>query len=206
MRLRRQPGGRPARCARAVVAVLLLGAVLGCASDQGGQGGQGGQQVGDTRFVAGDGKVVLFDAVERRVAPVVAGPTLDGGTVSTASYQGKVIVLNFWASWCGPCRAEAPVLKEIAARTKASGVEFLGINFKDRPADARAFERTEQPGYPSIVDQPGKIALSFQGSVPPAAIPATLIIDRRGRIAARALGAVTYSDLLNAVTQVSHEK
>ncbi|MFC7645844.1 TlpA family protein disulfide reductase [Streptosporangium lutulentum] len=116
------------------------------------------------------------------------------------------MVLNFWASWCAPCRAEAPVLKDIAAKTKADGVEFLGIDFKDRKAEALAFERTQQPGYQSIFDQPGEVALSFQGTVPPAAIPSTLIIDRQGRIAARALGAVKYNDLLDAVTKVGDEK
>jgi peroxiredoxin len=97
------------------------------------------------------------------------------------------------------------VLKEVAAKTKGSGVEFIGIDFKDRKADALAFERTEQSGYPSIFDQPGKVALAFQGTVPPAAIPSTLIIDERGRIAARALGAVTYTDLMNTVTKVRDE-
>lgn len=200
MRLRRPPGGRPARCARGVTAALLLGALLGCASDQ------GGQQAGDTRFVAGDGKVVVFAVSERKDAPAVAGERIDGGSLSTDAYQGMVVVLNFWASWCAPCRAEAPILKDIAAKTRASGVRFLGVNFKDRKADALAFERTEQPGYPSIFDQPGKVALAFQGTVPPAAIPATLIIDRTGRIAARALGAVTYNDLLKTLTEVAREK
>lgn len=182
-------------------AALLLLAVAGCA------GGQGGQPVsGDTRFVAGDGRLTVFEAAERKPAPEVKGETLDGGVAELAAHRGKVVVLNFWASWCAPCRAEAPVLKDVAAKTKAGGVEFLGVAFKDGHADALAFERGHRPGYPSIFDQPGKVALSFQGTVPPAAIPSTLIIDRRGRIAARALGAVGYSDLLAAVTKVGDER
>ncbi|GAA1609747.1 TlpA disulfide reductase family protein [Nonomuraea maheshkhaliensis] len=181
---------------------LLLLAVLaaGCAGSQGGQ-----PQAGDTRFVPGDGKMQVFETSERKAAPAIEGPTLDGATASLAAHKGKVVVLNFWASWCGPCRAEAPVLKEVAAKTKAGGVEFLGVDFKDRQADAKAFERTEQTGYPHIFDQPGKVALAFQGTVPPAAIPSTLIIDKQGRIAARALGAVKYTDLMNAVTKVRDE-
>ncbi|GII02260.1 TlpA family protein disulfide reductase [Planobispora takensis] len=182
-------------------AVLALVAVAGCAGSPSSQ-----PQAGDTRFVAGDGKVTLFEAGERKTAPAVEGETLDGGTASLGAHKGKVVVINFWASWCAPCRAEAPVLKDIAATTKADGVEFLGVDFKDRKADALAFERSHQSGYPSIFDQPGKVALAFQGTVPPAAIPSTLIIDRQGRIAARALGAVKYSDLLDAVTKVSDEK
>ncbi|MDP9847294.1 TlpA family protein disulfide reductase [Streptosporangium lutulentum] len=189
-----------ANSAAAVAAALLL-VVTGCAGNQGSQ-----PQTGDTRFVAGDGKITLFEAADRKVAPSVEGETLSGGTATLAAHKGKVVVLNFWASWCAPCRAEAPVLKDIAAKTKADGVEFLGIDFKDRKAEALAFERTQQPGYQSIFDQPGEVALSFQGTVPPAAIPSTLIIDRQGRIAARALGAVKYNDLLDAVTKVGDEK
>ncbi|MEV0162966.1 TlpA family protein disulfide reductase [Nonomuraea fuscirosea] len=186
------------------ISLLLLAPLAllaaGCAGAQGGQ-----PAAGDTRFVAGDGKMQVFEASERKTAPAIEGPTLDGGTASLAAHKGKVVVLNFWASWCGPCRAEAPVLKEVAAKTKAGGVEFLGVDFKDRQADAKAFERTEQTGYPHLFDQPGKVALAFQGTVPPAAIPSTLIIDRQGRIAARALGAVKYTDLMNAVTKVRDE-
>ncbi|MFF3442267.1 TlpA family protein disulfide reductase [Streptosporangium sp. NPDC002721] len=187
--------------AQSFAAAALLIAVAGCAGNQGSQ-----PQTGDTRFVAGDGKITLFQAADRKVAPPVEGETLDGGTASLAAHKGKIVVLNFWASWCAPCRAEAPVLKDISAKTKADGVEFLGVDFKDRKADALAFERSHRSGYPSIFDQPGKVALSFQGTVPPAAIPSTLIIDRQGRIAARALGAVKYNDLLSAVTKVRDEK
>jgi thiol-disulfide isomerase/thioredoxin len=185
--------------AKSISLVLLAVLVAGCAGNQSGQ-----PQAGDTRFVAGDGKMQVFGVGERKAAPAIEGPTLDGGTASLAAHKGKVVVLNFWASWCGPCRAEAPVLKEVAAKTKGS-VEFLGVDFKDRQADALAFERTEQTGYPHLFDQPGKVALAFQGTVPPAAIPSTLIIDKQGRIAARALGAVKYTDLMNTVTKVRDE-
>ncbi|NUW44833.1 TlpA family protein disulfide reductase [Nonomuraea rhodomycinica] len=187
----------------ASVGSLALVAVLaaGCAgSNQSGQ-----PQAGDTRFVAGDGTMQVFPAADRKPAPAIEGETLDGGTTSLAAHKGKVVVLNFWASWCGPCRAEAPVLKDVAAKTKGSGVEFVGVDFKDRKADAQAFERTEQTGYASIFDQPGKVALAFQGTVPPAAIPSTLVIDEQGRIAARALGAVRYQDLMDTVTKVRDE-
>ncbi|MEV7009636.1 TlpA disulfide reductase family protein [Streptosporangium sp. NPDC051022] len=187
--------------AKPLAAAALLFAVAGCAGNQGAQ-----PQSGDTRFVPGDGRITMFEAADRKAAPAVEGETLDGGSATLGAHKGKVVVLNFWASWCAPCRAEAPVLKDIAAKTKAGGVEFLGIDFKDRKADALAFERNLGTGYPSIFDQPGKVALSFQGTVPPAAIPSTLIIDRQGRIAARALGAVKYNDLLDAVTKVGDEK
>ncbi|GAA0362253.1 TlpA disulfide reductase family protein [Microbispora corallina] len=181
-----------------VIAALAVTALAGCA------GGQTSQpRSGDTRFVAGDGRVQFFAAADRQKAPAIEGATLDGGTATLGS--GKVYVLNFWASWCAPCRAEAPVLKDIASRMKPKGVEFLGVNFKDLQASAQAYDRTVQPGYPSIFDQSGKVLLEFHDTVPPAAIPSTLIIDQQGRIAARALGAVKYDDLLGAVTKVSDE-
>ncbi|WP_260617268.1 MULTISPECIES: TlpA disulfide reductase family protein [unclassified Microbispora] len=181
-----------------VAAAVAATALAGCA------GGQAAQpRSGDTRFIPGDGRVEFFDAAQRHKAPVIEGQTLDGGTATLAA--GKVHVLNFWASWCAPCRAEAPVLKDIAASTKSKGVDFLGVNFKDLKASAQAYDRSVEPGYPSIYDQSGKVLLQFQGTVPPAAIPSTLIIDAQGRIAARALGAVKYDDLLKAVTKVTDE-
>ncbi|GAA1269830.1 hypothetical protein Psi02_20050 [Planotetraspora silvatica] len=180
-----------------VIAALAVTALAGCA------GGQSSSDPGGTRFVAGDGKVQVFSAAERHQAPAIEGATIDGTTEKLAT--GKVYVLNFWASWCAPCRAEAPVLKDIAAKTKAAGVQFVGINFKDLQASAQAYDRRVQPGYPSIFDKTGKVLLSFQGTVPPAAIPSTLIIDSQGRIAGRALGAVKYNELLSAITKVSDE-
>ncbi|MGW3352791.1 TlpA family protein disulfide reductase [Nonomuraea rubra] len=189
------------RMRHGVVAVLCLALTAGCAGTSNGQ-----SPMGETRFVAGDGKVTIFPAEQRRGAPPVQGERLGGGSLASAPYTGYITVLNFWASWCAPCRAEAPILRDLAARTKADGVQFIGVNIKDDKAQALAFERTAKPGYPSLFDQPGRIVLSFQGTVPPAAIPATLIIDRRGRIAARALGAVKYNDLLKAITQVRDER
>ncbi|MFG1697138.1 TlpA family protein disulfide reductase [Nonomuraea sp. NPDC049309] len=185
---------------KAVMAVVGLLLVTGCAA-----GPSGDSPAGETRFVAGDGEIVLFPAEQRRPAPEVAGERLDGGRLSSAEYAGQILVLNFWASWCAPCRSEAPILRDAAARFEADGVRFVGVNIKDDKTQAQAFERTAKPGYPSVFDQPGRIVLSFQGTVPPAAIPATLIIDRQGRIAARALGAVKHSDLVRALTAVRDE-
>jgi thiol-disulfide isomerase/thioredoxin len=184
----------------ALVVVLAMSALSGCAGGQGSSVGPG-----DTRFVAGDGRVQFFAAGDRKAAPAIQGETLEGSTTGLAGHKGNVLVMNFWASWCAPCRSEAATLKDIAAKTKARGVQFLGVDFKDHKADALAFQRTQQPGYSSIFDQPGRVALAFQGTVPPAAIPSTLVIDRQGRIAARALGEVKYSDLLDTVTKVSNE-
>ncbi|MEV6983805.1 TlpA disulfide reductase family protein [Sphaerisporangium sp. NPDC051017] len=187
---------------RALVAVVLaMTALAGCAGTQGTQ-----PQSGDTRYVAGDGSMLVVPAAQRQAAPDVQGETLEGTAAALADHKGKVLVLNFWASWCAPCRSEAPILKDVAAKTKDRGVSFLGVDFKDDKAQAVAFQRTQQPGYPSLFDQPGKVALAFHGMVNPAAIPSTLVLDRQGRVAARALGEVKYSDLLDVVTKVGDEK
>jgi thiol-disulfide isomerase/thioredoxin len=92
------------------------------------------------------------------------------------------VVFNFWGSWCAPCRAEADDLEAVYAATKASGVEFVGVNVKDSKDNAIAYERTFKVTYPSLFDQGMRVALKFR-KTPPNAIPATVILDRQGRVA-----------------------
>lgn len=113
--------------------------------------------------------------------------------------------MNFWASWCAPCRAETPVLNEVSAEHADEGVRFLGVNIKDNLTSAQAFERNNEVGYPSLYDQPGEIPQAFRDTVPPQAIPSTLVIDRQGRIAARVIGATDYRELTDLVGTVAAE-
>jgi thiol-disulfide isomerase/thioredoxin len=180
--------------------ILLSGALAGCAGASAVQSGPGGA---DSRYVAGSaGTEVIKD---RKPAPSVAGTTLDGKRLDLADYKGEIVVVNFWASWCAPCRAEAPSLEKIYQEGKASGVRFVGIDIKDGRDNAQAFTRTFQITYPSLYDQAGRIALSFRG-IPPNAVPSTLIIDRRGNVAARAIGSVSYTSLRDLVTKLAAEK
>jgi thiol-disulfide isomerase/thioredoxin len=116
-------------------------------------------------------------------------------------------VLNIWGSWCAPCRAEAPNLVKVAEETADQGVQFLGINTRDNVADnARAFERTFGVEYPSLFDPYGRLILEFPaGSLNPQAIPTTLIIDRDGDIAVRALKPLTEGELRDALEPVMAE-
>lgn len=187
------------RAGLAVATVTVAGLLAGCVGTPAVVQSAGSAQ----RYVSGGGAIRIVPASRRLVAPVVSGTTLDGRHLSLASYRGDVVVLNFWASWCPPCRDEAPSLAQIARQTAPLGVRFVGINVKDDLANAQAFVRLQRTPYPSLFDRDGRIALQFGRTVPPEAIPTTLVIDRQGRIAASVFGAVTYTRLLTVVRQVA---
>lgn len=147
----------------------------------------------------------VFRVADRKPAPPLAGRTLDGKQLDVASYRGKVVVLNFWASWCAPCRAEARNLNAVYAKTKGLGVQFVGVDLKDDTASARAFQRSKAVAYPSLEDEPGALLLKFRGSAPQSP-PTTLILDRQGRVAARFLAAVTETQLEIPVQVLAKER
>ncbi|MFD0853060.1 TlpA family protein disulfide reductase, partial [Actinomadura adrarensis] len=163
----------------------------------------GDGSAGGNRFIAGDGTVQEIKAADRK-APQVSGTTLEGEKVSLSQYKGDVVVVNFWASWCAPCRGEAPSLQQIHKETEGKGVRFLGVAFKDAKPNAEAFERKFKITYPSLFDADGQATLAFR-EVPPNAIPTTLVLDRQGRVAARIIGATTYSKLKPLVDQTLAE-
>ncbi|GAA3752284.1 TlpA family protein disulfide reductase [Salinactinospora qingdaonensis] len=185
---------------RGAVAAAVAAALAGCA------GGAGADSTTSAeRYIQGDGSTASFAPEERQPAPQISGETLEGDALRLADYEGSVVVVNFWASWCAPCRAETPVLQEVHAEHEAAGLEFLGINIKDDRTAAKAFDREREVDYPSLYDQPGTIAQAFRDTVPPKAIPSTIVIDRQGRIAARAIGPVNYNDLTGLVEPVLQE-
>ena len=107
-------------------------------------------------------------------------------------------MLNVWASWCSPCRAEAPALQELSVAHPE--VQFLGVLTRDSLVAARAFVERFEIKYPSLVDD--SILLKFHGQLTPNAIPTTLIIDSSGNVAARISGEVTYSALEDLIERV----
>jgi thiol-disulfide isomerase/thioredoxin len=146
-------------------------------------------------FVGASYSSKFFDPGSRTPAPAVTGTLLTGRPFSLKAERGNVVVINFWGSWCAPCRREAAILGTLARNFQSKNVRFIGDNVLDSPATAEAFERTFNIGYPSINDPSEHVALAFHSTVPPSAIPSTLIIDRTGRIAARIVGEVSYNGL-----------
>jgi len=188
-----------------LLATLLIVALAGCAgTDSTRSSGSG--SAGDARYVAGDGTTQVIKPAERRAAPAITGTTFEAKPYRLSDHRGKTVVVNFWASWCAPCRAEAPAFQQLSVDHKGKGVEFVGVDIKDGKQNAQAFLRTFKITYPSLYDQPGEIALAFRETVPPNAIPSTIIIDRQGRVAARIIGPATHSALRRLVAQIAAER
>lgn len=156
-----------------------------------------------TAFVAGDGSIVLVAPDERVAAPDLAGPTLEGGEFRLADHLGDVVVLNVWASWCAPCRAEAPVLEAVWKDVEDDGVQFVGLDTRDTEAAAIAFVDRYGVTYPNVIDTDGRLQLLFSETLPPQAIPSTLVVDRQGRVAGRVIGRVTESTLRGLIEDAS---
>ncbi len=151
-------------------------------------------------FVSGTAGTTVFGS-NPPAAPQVTGKTLTGAPVSLSQFRGHVLVMNFWGSWCTPCRAEAPVLASLAQHFSPAGVRFLGVDIRDTPASAQAFQRDFHITYPSLNDPGDVIALAFRSTVPPAGIPTTLVISRTGRIAARVIGEVSDAGLRGLISK-----
>ena len=188
-----------ARILAASLGAVLLIALTGCSS------GSSSEATG-TSFVAGDGSIVLLDPAERVIAPMLTGTTLAGQQLSSAELAGDVLVVNVWASWCAPCRSEAPSLQRLSKEFADQGVSFIGLNTRDSDTSARSFVERFGISYPNVIDRDGVLQLGFRESLPPRAIPSTLVIDRSGRVAARVLGAASESSLRGVIEAVADEK
>jgi thiol-disulfide isomerase/thioredoxin len=188
---------RPALLATALATVL---AVSGCTGESATTDGPTTPQL----KIVDAGENGLIAEQDRPPAPTLTGTTLDGEQLDVGDYRGKVVVLNFWASWCPPCRAEAPNLIEVADATRDSGVQFVGVNVKNAKDEALAFERKQGVPYPSLHDQPGVLLTRFRTLVPQVP-PTTLLLDRQGRIAGRFIGGVTTRELLAPVQALAAE-
>lgn len=134
-------------------------------------------------------EVTVFGVDNRDAAPEISGKTLEGDPIALSDLLGQVVIFNTWASWCGPCEDELPILIDVGEKYLRDGVVLLGLNVEDQPSDARTFAKKLNIKFLSIVDPDAKLLASLPG-VPPRALPSTLIIDRNGNVGARIVGPV----------------
>ena len=156
-------------------------------------------QVASKSYVAGNGTVTFIDAKDRKMGPTFSGTTLDGENFELP--HGGIVVVNVWASWCAPCRAEAPTLAALANKYK--GVVFVGVLTRDSEVAARAFQNRFNLPYPTLVDD--SVLLGFRDTLSANAIPSTILMDPKGRVAARISGEITVASLSDLIEKLHAE-
>ncbi|ALJ21489.1 alkyl hydroperoxide reductase [Microbacterium sp. No. 7] len=195
----RRRTSRAARVLASVAALALAVTLSACSADDGIAGAY--TETNDKGFVAGDGTFQEIAAADRGEPVAFTGTGIDGETISSADYEGQVLVLNFWFAGCAPCRTEAPILRQVHEETSPDAA-FLGVNIYDGPEQARAFETEFGIEYPSLLMvKDAELKLSFITWTQVNAAPTTLVLDKQGRVAARYLGAVREDYSLRTVVQ-----
>ncbi|HXT46617.1 MAG TPA: TlpA disulfide reductase family protein [Pseudonocardiaceae bacterium] len=189
---------------RYLLVVLAAAVVLaGCAT-----GPDAVARGGTFEFVSPGGKTDIFydPQASRGTVGRLSGDSLTqpGTTVSLAQYPDRVVVLNVWGSWCGPCRSEAAELVRVANATAGQGVQVLGIDVRDSRQAGADFARDFGLTYPSIFDPPGRTLFALAG-LPRSVVPLTIVLDRHHRVAAVFLHAVHVPDLQPVVQRVATE-
>jgi cytochrome c biogenesis protein CcmG/thiol:disulfide interchange protein DsbE len=125
------------------------------------------------------------------MAPDFQLRTFDGKSIRLSDFRGKPVVVNFWASWCVPCRDEEPALDQLAATYQKQGIVFLGVNMQDTPSDAQTFMRQFQIDYPVVTDSTGAVYINY-GVV---GVPETYLVNRQGKLVQKITGPVDATTL-----------
>lgn len=126
----------------------------------------------------------LQELKDRPAAPDFTLPNAGGRKVSLKDYRGKVVFLNFWATWCESCRDEMPSMERLYQEFKGKGLEIVAVNVKEKRQDARAFAKQFKLTYPILLDPEGEVGLLYGAF----GLPATYLIDRNGVALARMWG------------------
>ncbi len=157
---------------------------------------------GSKGYISGTGAITVFDPAQRKPAPVLRGSDLGGQPLLIRS-SASFTVINVWAAWCGPCRAEADDLVQAASRLP--GVAFYGVDIRDVRSAAQAFVRRFSVPYPSLFDPSGSSLLGFHDTVTITSPPTTVVIDAQGRVAAVVSGELTATTLVGLVHDLARK-
>ena len=193
---------------RAVVTALMVACsvlLAGCST-----GHDAVAQGGTFEFVAPGGKTdIVYDPPQTRGRPgPISGPDLmdPSKTLSLDDFAGKVVVVNVWGQWCGPCRTEIGQLQQVYDQTRHLGVAFLGINVRDNNRDAAVdFVKDRNITFPSIYDPAMRTMIAFGGKYPTTVIPSTVVLDREHRVAAVFLRELLAEDLRPSIERLAAE-
>ena len=189
---------------RRILPVLLLAAALtlaGCTGKDAVNQSAGTQ----FRYVSGTTVGKTYPVGDRKKAGDFSGTLLNGGTFHLSQTAGKVVVINYWATWCGPCTTETPQFDTVYRAYKSKGVDFVGIDTKDSPeSHGRAFVKDNDISYPMVYDEQGETAVRL-GKIPALALPFTVLLDRKGRVAAVYLKPLSPKDLEPVLDQLLAE-
>ena len=158
----------------------------------------------DQGYVSGSGVVSRVPAEDRGEPLDLSFETLDGKSMSLADLRPTPVVVNLWYAACPPCRKEAPDLKSVSEEL-GDKAQFLGVNVRDQEAAANAFIQSFQVPYPNMLDSNGEMVSLLSGVLPPQATPSTVVLDAKGRAAARVVGEVDASTLKGLVEDVLAE-
>jgi peroxiredoxin len=147
----------------------------------------------------------LYPESGRKKPGDFTGTLLNGTKTSLGSDAGKVVVVNFWGTWCQPCATETPQFDLVYRAVKAKGVGFFGIDVKDIKSHAESFVKNNNISYPIIFDEQNEAALHM-GDLPAIALPFTVLLDRQGRVAAVYVGRMTAKDLTGSIDKLLAER
>ena len=190
------------RHALGLCGLMTLGGLVGCSSSSDDAGTE--DDSGEFDFTGSTPLGQLIPEAGRRSAPAFSGELLDESAFDSTSLAGQIAVVNFWGSWCAPCRLEMPDFQAVYSNVKDEGVQFLGVDVKDQRQLAQGFVDEIGVSYPSMFDPQGRVAMAFRG-FPANVVPTTILIDRSGRVAAVYVAAVTEDELRTALDQLLTE-
>ncbi|MCF6746019.1 TlpA family protein disulfide reductase [Blastococcus sp. KM273128] len=198
----RRPVGsvRASRRLALVVVSALFVTLTGCSSSDVDQTTPGTRYEFNGATPAGQ----AIETTSRAVAPSFSGELLDGTPFDSADLAGDIAVINFWGSWCAPCRVETPEFQDVYAELRDEGVQFLGVDVKDDRQMASAFMTKVGAEYSSMFDPRGEVAMAFRG-FPANVVPSTIVLDTEGRVAGVYTGAVTRDDLQSVLSSLLQE-